>query len=113
MNEFDFHGIEVDVSEAGFYERLDEMRGIFEKEIPQTSFEELKTSDAIRQYCAVFRKFFDGVLGDKSAKVIFKDVPDSIRRDNKILLEFYAFIEKQSNEIIEEKNSLIEKYKPE
>ncbi len=108
-----FYGIEVDVSEAGFYERLDEMRGIFEKEIPQTSFEELKTSDAIRKYCGVFRKFFDGVLGDNSAKVIFKDVPDSIRRYNKILLEFYAFIEKQSNEIIQEQNSLIEKYKPE
>ena len=113
MNDFLFHGLEVDVSEAGFYERLDEMRGIFEKEIPQTSFEELKTSDAIRQYCAVFRKFFDGLLGENSADVIFKGVPDSIRKYNRILAEFYAFIEKQSNEIIEEKNHLIEKYQPE
>ena len=108
-----FYGIEVDVSEAGFYERLDEMKGIFEKEIPQTSFDELKTSEAIHKYCRVFRKFFDGVLGDGSADVIFKDVPDSIWKYNRILLKFYAFIEKQSNEIIEEKNSLIEKYKPE
>lgn len=112
MNDL-FYGIEVDVSEAGFYERLDEMRGIFEKEIPQTRFDELKTSEAIHKYCETFRKFFDGVLGDGSARVIFKEIPDSIRKYNKVLAEFYAFIERQAREIVNEKNSLIEKYKPE
>ena len=113
MNEFDFRGVEVDVSEAGFYERLDEMRGVFEKEIPQTSFKELKTSEAIHQYCEVFRKFFNGVLGDGSADVIFKGVHDSIHKYNKILADFFAFVEGQAIEIAKEQNSLIEKYKPE
>lgn len=113
MNEFEFRGVEVDVSEAGFYERLDKMRGIFEKEIPQTSFEELKTSEAIRKYCETFRKFFDGVLGDGSARVIFNGIPDSIRKYNRILVEFYGFIESQSIEFEKEQKIMLEKYKPE
>lgn len=110
MNEFEFRGVEVDVSEAGFYERLDETREIFAKEIPEDSFEKLKTSESIHRYCGVFRKFFDDLLGDGSARVIFKDIPDSVLKYNKILAEFYAFIEAQANDIIKEKNSLIEKY---
>lgn len=66
MNDL-FYGLEVDVSEAGFYERLDETREIFAKEIPEDSFEKLKTSESIHRYCGVFRKFFDDLLGDGSA----------------------------------------------
>lgn len=72
INGVDLH---VDAEDAAFMERYQAAQNAVSANIS----DDLKTADAIRQYCQNFRTFFDVLFGNGTAEKLFANVPDNRR----------------------------------
>ncbi len=67
---------------------------------------------AIRQYCAVFRKFYDAFIGEGASEKIFDGIKDNIRKYDEVYESLLAFIRNQRIESGNRISRMVQKYSP-
>ncbi len=103
--------LELDLSDAdvmGRYETAFDIMAEDEKAVPK----EGKRSTQIRSYCKLFRDLFSNIFGEKTADMIFRDVPASCEAYDEIYISFLDFVHDQIAESAKKRAEMIYKYTP-
>jgi len=79
--------------------------------------DELRNSDidystAIRQYCAVFRKFYDTLFSEGASAKIFEGIKDNIRKYDEVYESLLNFIRNQRVESNNRLSRMVQRYSP-
>ena len=103
--------LELDLSDADVMERYETAFDIMaedEKAVPK----EGKRSVQIRGYCKFIRNLFNNIFGEKTADMIFRDVPVSCESYDEIYVSFLEFVHDQTAESAKKRAAMINKYTP-
>lgn len=101
---------ELDITDADFLDKVEEA-GKF-AEVEQSKVEKVgKTSDLIREKCAIFYQYFDIVLGEGAGEKLFES-RSSIAICNEAVDSFIDFMTADMKQTKEKANVLMNKYKP-
>ena len=83
--------LELDMEDADTAERYSSALGIL-KEVDEIKNTDVDYVSSIRQYCAIFRKFYDFLFGDGTSAKIFADIKDNTRKYDEVYESFLDFI---------------------
>ena len=103
--------LELDMEDADTAERYNSALGIL-KEADEVKNTDVDYVSSIRQYCAIFRKFYDFLFGDGTSAKIFADIKDNTRKYDEVYESFLDFIRIQRIEADNRVSRMIQRYSP-
>lgn len=103
--------LELDMEDADTAERYSSAVRIL-AEADEIRNKDIDYPSAIRQYCAVFRKFYDFLFGDGTSEKIFDGIKDNTRKYDAVYDSLISFISKQCEVSCNRMDEITKRYAP-
>ena len=103
--------LDLDMEDADTAERYSSAVRIL-AEADEIRNKDIDYPSAIRQYCAVFRKFYDFLFGDGTSGKIFDGIKDNTRKYDSVYESLLDFIRTQRIESDNRLSRMVQRYAP-
>lgn len=106
-----YFDLDTDIDDADTAERYSSAVRIL-AEADEIRNKDIDYPSAIRQYCAVFRKFYDFLFGDGTSEKIFDGIKDNRRKYDAVYESLLDFIRTQRLESDNRLSRMVQRYTP-
>lgn len=103
--------LDINIDDADTAERYSSAVRIL-AEADEIRNKDIDYSSAIRQYCAIFRKFYDFLFGDGTSGKIFDGIKDNRRKYDAVYESLLDFIRTQRLESDNRLSRMVQRYAP-